>query len=113
MREALRILLRCATDRFPQRVIRKLDLFPESGMSGWTVAVKTKDGRIFREVEIGYGFLGIGHFVHIFGDQSWKLPFRLRDVVDVEWEGYRVGNTIERPEPFREEWRFTPASSSP
>lgn len=94
-------------DHFPRHIVNKLETFPESGMDGWTVAVKTKNGKVFRGVEVGYGFL-CGYFVHIFGDTtSWsRLPFRLRDVADIEWEGYRIGNTTKRPEPFHDEWRF-------
>ena len=99
------VLFKNVIDRFPKQITRKLGSFPESDAAGWIIAVKTKDGRVFRNVAVGVGFLG--HFVHMLGDQSWKRPFWLRDIVDIEWEGYRVGMATQRPEPFREEWEFS------
>lgn len=105
---ALKLLFKCIVDRFPPYIVKKLESFPESSLGGWSIAVKTRDGKVFREVEVGDGFLGLGYFVHIFGDQkSWgNLPFRLKETVDIEWEGYRVGNSLKRPDNFKDEFRF-------
>lgn len=111
--KVLRSLFRRLADRLPKHVAKKLEIFPESGMDYTIVAVKTKDGRVFRQIVMGWDI--IGHSAALFEDfdnPDAELPFRLRDVVDIEWEGYRVGNATERPEPARKEWRFSSPSDS-
>jgi len=94
-------------DRLPPRVAKKLKNFPESGMDYSIVAVKTRDGRIVRRVAMGDGFLGIGHFATLMDNQNGDPIFKLCDVIDIEWEGYRIGQTTKRPVPAMEEWRFS------
>ena len=102
----LREIFNWLFDRLPRSVAKKLETFPESGMNHSIVAVKTKEGRVVRRVGIGEGLFGIGHFAALLDNPAAKLPFRFRDVVDIEWEGYRVGNQVQRPEHFKPEWRF-------
>lgn len=103
-------LYRLLFDRPPKNIIKKLLAFPESGMGYTIVAIKTKQGQIVRRIGIGDGPLGIGYSAKLLENPDAELPFRLRDVVDVEWEGYRSGQTTERPEPAREEWTFSSPS---
>lgn len=102
----LQSIIRWLFDRPPRNIVAKLATFPESGMDYTIVALKTRDGQIFRRVGLGDGLLGIGYFAALLDNPDVELPFRLRDIVDAEWEGYRVGKVTKRPEPAREEWKF-------
>jgi hypothetical protein len=67
-------------DRLSRNVRAKVESFEESGMGYWRVRATLHDGRTFRNVYITDLFtLG-------FPDLT---PFRLRDIADVEWDGYR------------------------
>ena len=106
--KVLKRFLKKISDRLPRRVAKKLDLFPESGMDYTIVAVKTKNGKIFRQIVLGRDVIGYsGCRFDDFDNPNAELPFRLWDIVDIEWEGYRVGEKIERPESFRDEWKFS------
>ena len=104
----LRNILRRLSDRLPRHIAKRVDAFPESGMGYTVVAVKTKDGRIFRQIVMTSDMMGyFGVRFEDFDNPDTELPFRLRDVIDVEWEGYRVGNTIKKPESFKDEWKLS------
>jgi hypothetical protein len=67
-------------DRLSREVKKKVESFDESGMGYWKVRATLKDGRVYSNVYINDLFrLG-------FPDAT---PFKLRDIADVEWEGYR------------------------
>jgi hypothetical protein len=68
----------------------KLEAFDESGMGYRIVTVTLKDGRRYSNVGISDGLIS-----HKFGYPD-QTPFKLRDIVDVAWEGYR-GDRITGP----------------
>ena len=58
---------------------RKLSSFEHSYPDHWVVTATTRDGRRFSRVVIGKRFLLESEAV---------LPFKLRDIADVAWEGF-------------------------
>jgi hypothetical protein len=67
-------------DRLSHRIRSKLQTFDESGMGYWIVRTRLHDGRAFSNVII------TDRFTFGFPDLT---PFKLRDIADVEWDGYR------------------------
>ena len=75
-------------DRLSKKLRAKIDSFDESGMGYWRVKAFLHDGRVFGNVYITDLFtLG-------FPDLT---PFCLRDIADVEWDGYRGANSEGAP----------------
>lgn len=75
-------------DRLSRKLRAKIDSFEESGMGYWRVKAFLHDGRAFANVYITDSFrLG-------FPDLT---PFRLRDIADVEWDGYRGSDSEGAP----------------
>jgi|GEM_PF-5487588 len=69
-------------------VKRKLRSFDESGMGYWRIRAFLRDGRTYSNVYINDRFhLG-------FPDVT---PFTVKDIVDVEWEGYRGASSDSVP----------------
>jgi hypothetical protein len=66
--------------RVSRQIRRKLETFPESGMTYWIVTAQLRDGRRFSNVYV---------------TATWKLgfadscPFKAEEITDVEWEGTR------------------------
>ena len=77
-------------NRLSKQVREKLESFDESGMGYRIVAVTLKDGRRYSGVVISDGLFG-----HSFGFPD-QTPFKLGDIVDIAWEGYR-GDRITGP----------------
>ena len=77
-------------DRLSRQVKDKLKSFDESGMGYRIVTVTLEDGRRYSGVVISDGSFG-----HKFGFPD-QTPFKLSDIVDVAWEGYR-GDRITGP----------------
>ena len=76
----------------PHRVIRtirnKLDTFDESGMGYWRVRATLSDGRVFDNVYVNDAYqLGFPELT----------PFAAADIIDVEWGGYRGGQSTGIP----------------
>src|SRR6266851_4219669 len=67
-------------DRLARGIRDRIKTFDESGMGYWRIKAVLDDGRIFTNVYIN-DLYGLG-----FQD---KTPFKLRDIVDVMWDGYR------------------------
>lgn len=71
-------------DRLSKPLKEKLSSFDESGMGYWIVTAKLKDGSEYMNVCITdnfkFGFPG-------------DIPFKLGDIVDIKWEGYRGGQS--------------------
>ncbi|HEY8196803.1 MAG TPA: hypothetical protein VIG04_07490 [Gemmatimonadales bacterium] len=67
-------------DRLSKKVRAKIESFDESGMGYWRIKAFLRDGRAFANVYITdrftLGFPGL-------------TPFQLRDIEEVEWDGYR------------------------
>jgi hypothetical protein len=67
-------------DHLTRDLKKKIESFDESGMGYWKLKVFLRDGRVFSNVYVNDLFqLG-------FPDLT---PFKLKDIVDVEWDGYR------------------------
>ena len=67
-------------DRVAKSVRKKLETFDESGMGYWRVCATLADGRVFENVYIN-DLYELG-----FPDLT---PFAAREIIDVEWGGYR------------------------
>jgi hypothetical protein len=67
-------------DHLSGDVKNKLRSFDESGMGYWIVKVRLEDGSMYSNVTITDSFK--------FGFPT-LMPFRLREIKDVWWEGYR------------------------
>lgn len=76
-------------DRLSRSIRQRLKSFDESGMGYWLVKARLKDGSIYSNVYI------TDRFKFGFPD---LVPFRLRDIEDVEWEGYRGSRASGQPE---------------
>ena len=85
---ALAILLKLGTekagwtDSLPASLRRKLSHFDDSFPGHWVVTVTMRDGRRFSHVVISRRFRL---------ESEVSVPFRLRDVDDVAWEGFVNG----------------------
>lgn len=77
-------------DRLPRSVRLKLESFEESGMGYRIVTVTLKDGRRFADVILCNSLFGFRFGAPV-------PPFRLRDIVDLQWGGYRGSRTDVSP----------------
>ena len=74
--------------RISKQLRAKIESFEESGMDYWRVVATLRDGRRFSNVYIT-GSFGLG-----FPD---LCPFRAKDIVDLEWDGYRGSESSGSP----------------
>jgi hypothetical protein len=75
-------------DSLSWRLRRNLPTWKHSGLSYWIVRVRLRDGREFRNVVINHKFKL---------DAPGEVPFRLRDVDELWWDGYRGSDRTMTP----------------
>lgn len=75
-------------DKMNPNIKKRLETFEESGMGYWLVKVRLKNGEYYSNVCITVSFK--------FGFPD-LVTFKLKDIIDVEWDGFRSNNKSGKP----------------